>query len=77
VVSDSEVTVRCGNGDYTRRANGCLWAGIEWFERRAYVFQWHHVRRLGNGWNALVDSIAGKARQLALGVLEIVQNKQE
>jgi hypothetical protein len=74
VVSDSEVTVRCGNGDYARRANGCLWAGIEWFERRAYAFQWHHVRRLSNGWNALVDSVAGKARQLALGVLEIVQS---
>jgi ribonuclease HI len=64
IVSDSEMTVRCGNQQYKRRANGCLWAGIEWFEKRAYVFRWHHVRRLSNTWNELADTVAGHARSL-------------
>lgn len=62
VISDSEITVRCGNKQYQRRANGCLWAGIEWFESHAYVFQWHHVRRLSNAWNELMDAVAGHMR---------------
>jgi hypothetical protein len=62
VISDSETTVCCGNKQYQRRANGCLWAGIEWFERRAYVFKWFHVRRLSNIWNEMADAIAAQMR---------------
>lgn len=32
VVSDSELTVRCGTGEYARKANLPLWASVEWFE---------------------------------------------
>jgi ribonuclease HI len=65
VVSDSEVTVRCGNGQYQRRANGCFWSGIEWFEAHDFVFRWHHVRRNSNAWSTYADAVAGKARKAA------------
>jgi ribonuclease HI len=62
VVSDSEVTVRCGNRQYERRANGALWAAIEWFERNNYQIRWVHVRRNTNPLSALSDQVAGLAR---------------
>jgi hypothetical protein len=77
VVSDSEVTVRCGNRQYQRRANGSLWSGIEWFERRAYVFKWHYVRRLSNVWNELVDAIGGQMRAKCQEVKEGLQREAE
>jgi ribonuclease HI len=64
IVSDSEVTVRCGNRQYARNANGCLWAAIEWFERHGYRLAWHHVRRGSNAWNVWADDIAGYVRGL-------------
>lgn len=63
VVSDSEVTVRCGSGQYARRANGSLWAFMEWFERNGYVFRWHHVSRNTNLLNARADKVAGLVRK--------------
>jgi ribonuclease HI len=66
VVSDSELTVRCGNGLYVRRANGCLWSSVGWFEQNGYQIAWRHVPRNSNAWSALMDSLAGKARRLVL-----------
>jgi ribonuclease HI len=63
VVSDSELTVRCGAGRYARRANGCLWAAVEWFERHGYRLAWRHVRRNSNAWSAWTDPQAGTARR--------------
>jgi ribonuclease HI len=62
IVSDSEVTVRCGNRQYERRANGALWAAVEWFERNNYRLHWVHVRRNTNPLSALSDRVAGSAR---------------
>jgi ribonuclease HI len=62
IMSDSEVTVRCGNRQYARNANGCLWSSIEWFERNGYALSWVHVRRNSNPWNAWADQIAGYFR---------------
>jgi ribonuclease HI len=64
IVSDSELTVRCGNRRYTRKANGCLWAAVEWFEARGYRLAWRHLRRNSTGWHAWVDRVAGRARRL-------------
>ena len=64
IVSDSEVTVRCGNGEYERRANAAIWAGIEWFENNGFVILWKHVRRNTNPVNANCDLIAGQKRKL-------------
>ncbi len=62
IVSDSRVTVRSGNRLCQTRAKGCLWAGIEWFERNGYVLRWHHVRRRSSVWNDLVDTLADVVR---------------
>ena len=67
-VSDSELTVRCGNGRYARRANGSLWAAIEWFERHGYRLRWHHVARATSPWNRLADEVAGRARRAIAGI---------
>lgn len=64
IVSDSEVTVRCGNRIYARRANGCLWAAIEWFEANGYDFYWTHVPRNSNPANERADKVAGEVRKL-------------
>lgn len=45
LVSDSELTVRCGNGLYHRNANLPLWASIDWFETHGYALHWTHVPR--------------------------------
>jgi ribonuclease HI len=66
IVSDSEVTVRCGNGQYARKANACLWASIEWFAQNGYRLGWRHVPRNSNEWSTLMDTVAGKARRLML-----------
>lgn len=63
IVSDSEVTCRCGNGQYQRKANGPLWASIKWFEDKGYTFSWVHVRRLTNEFNRRADKIAGTIRK--------------
>jgi ribonuclease HI len=62
LVSDSEVTVRCGNRVYSRNCNLCLWAGIDWFEEHSYQLSWHHVRRNSNPWSAWADNVAGRMR---------------
>jgi ribonuclease HI len=62
IVSDSELTVRCGNKQYSRNANGCLWAAIDWFETRDYKLYWQHVRRASNGWNVWADQAAAHVR---------------
>ena len=68
VVSDSELTVRCGNRQYARRANGSLWAAIEWFENNGYRLRWHHVARATIPWNRLADEVAGRARRAIAGI---------
>jgi hypothetical protein len=62
IVSDSEVTVRCGNKQYSRNANAPLWASIDWFERKGYTLTWFHVPRNSNPLNELCDARAGKVR---------------
>lgn len=69
IVSDSELTVRCGGGQYSRNANGCLWAAVDWFAANGYRLSWRHVRRNTNPWNAWADQLAGRARVLMQGVV--------
>jgi ribonuclease HI len=64
IVSDSELTVRCGSGRYARRANGCLWAAVSWFEQNGYQLSWRHVPRNSSAWGALTDAVAGRMRLL-------------
>lgn len=62
IVSDSELTVRCGTGQYGRNANLALWAAIDWFGKNGCSFFWRHVPRNSNPLNAMGDEQAGKAR---------------
>jgi ribonuclease HI len=63
VISDSELTVRQGNGQYVRYANGSLWSAIDWFTNNGYSIHWNHVRRNTNEVSALCDKIAGQRRK--------------
>lgn len=67
VVSDSEWTVKTGNGEYTITQGGPLemfWAALNCFRKsfRAEV-TFLHVKRNTNPYNTLCDEIAGKARK--------------
>jgi ribonuclease HI len=64
IVSDSEVTVKCGNKEYTRKGNACLWAAIECFEKTGwYDIHWTHVYRNTNRFSKRCDWLAGETRQ--------------
>jgi len=71
IVSDSELTVRCGNRQYHRSANGCLWAGIAWFEQHGYELTWKHIRRNTNAWATWLDELAKIGRCLMEEMLKI------
>jgi ribonuclease HI len=71
-VTDSELTVRCGNRQYSRSANGCLWAGVGWFEERGYELTWTHVRRNSDPWAAWLDEMARFARSLLEEALKVL-----
>jgi ribonuclease HI len=64
IVTDSEVTARCGSGQYERRALAPLWAQIEWFEKAGYKFTWKSVPRNSHPTLVLADSVAGRLRTL-------------
>lgn len=64
IVSDSELTVKCGRREYERRANGHLWAAIEHFEKSGFEIQWHHIRRNTNPVSKDCDLIAGGLRRM-------------
>jgi ribonuclease HI len=63
IVSDSELTVRCGNGRYQRKANASVWAALRWFEDNGYRITWRHVPRNSNAWSTLMDQVAGALRR--------------
>jgi ribonuclease HI len=63
-VSDSEVTVRCGNGQYTRKANLSLWAAIDWFVAQGYELSWKHVPRNSDKVGRQADATAKDIRAM-------------
>lgn len=62
VVSDSELTVRCGNREYARKANLALWAAIECYERNGFELHWVHIPRNSNPFSVRADDVAGRVR---------------
>ncbi len=64
IISDSEVTVRCGNGSYNRNCNLSLWAAIDWFVQHGYQIVWKHVPRNSNPVNKLADEMSKKMRHM-------------
>lgn len=63
-VSDSLITVNCGNGKFARNANRALWANLDWYSDNGYDFRWEHVPRNSNPINVRADCQAGKVRAL-------------
>ncbi len=70
IVSDSEVTVRCGKREYSRRANAGLWASVEWYEKNGYRLEWKHVLRNTNRFSECADANAGRTRKLFISLGE-------
>jgi ribonuclease HI len=62
IISDSELTVKCGKNEYARTKNRSLWAVIEHFEKYGWQFNWHHINRLTRIPNKVSDLIANLAR---------------
>jgi ribonuclease HI len=69
LVSDSELTVRCGEGRYRRTANLGLWAQVDYYARAGYQLTWRHVLRNSNPLNAEADHEAGRLRQAFATIL--------
>lgn len=63
IVSDSELTIRCGNGIYQRNMNLPLWAAIDWYTKNGFELTWVHVRRNSNFLMELADKRAGEVRR--------------
>ncbi len=64
LVSDSEVTVRCGNGQYGRHANLPLWASIDWFVANGYLLHWNHIPRNSNSVATMADRRGREVRRV-------------
>jgi ribonuclease HI len=64
IVSDSEMTVRCGNGTYNRNSNRMLWAAIDEIVRMGVTLKWFHTKRNTNQFGTLSDEKAGEIRRL-------------
>lgn len=63
IVSDSEVTVKCGNKDYGKSANLILWNMLDFLSDEGYLIKWKHVNRNTNDFNAACDRYAGNLRR--------------
>lgn len=61
-LSDSEITVKCGQGVYKAKTNIDLWQALKYWESRGYIFRWQHVPRETLDLQILTDEIAGRAR---------------
>lgn len=62
IVSDSQITVRCGNGDYLPSANLPYWAAIEQLKKSGFNLDWVHIPRNSHPLHELADYCAGKTR---------------
>lgn len=62
IVTDSQMTARCGNGGYARNANLSLWAMMAHFEQK-YKIHWNWVPRNSNPVSKRADGVAGKVRR--------------
>lgn len=63
IVSDSELTVKQGNGDYSINGNLIQWAGIQKAKQMGYSIHWNHVPRNSNPFSSWCDKTAGDLRK--------------
>jgi ribonuclease HI len=62
ILTDSEITCKGINKEYSRSANKILWSFFEHFENLGYAIHANWTPRNENPISALMDKIAGKAR---------------
>lgn len=63
VISDSEVTVNCGNKKWARNANKFMWAGLDYFESVGYKVEFRWVKRNTNLISKECDRISKEMRR--------------
>jgi len=66
IISDSEVTVKCGRGQYQRKANTDLWCMVDFWRTKGYNLHWHYVAAHVPGEpeaHVLTDKVAGESRK--------------
>ncbi len=64
VLSDSEVTVKCGNEQYAPSANLLFWRAMGAFKEVSIPVEFRHVRRNSNPVNAYCDGVCRELRKL-------------
>ena len=66
IISDSEVTVKCGQGRYQRKTNNDLWCVVDFWRMKGYNLHWHHVPAHVADEpevHVLTDKVAGESRK--------------
>lgn len=63
IVSDSELTVRQGTGEYSKNTSQILWDWIDRMRSIGYHIIWKHVKRNTNPFSAICDREAGNLRR--------------
>lgn len=58
ILSDSQVTVRTGNGEYQPRTNEEMWLMVKFWESRGYQIRWIWVERNQNPLHVLIDRLS-------------------
>jgi ribonuclease HI len=66
IVTDSQLTARCGSREYSRNANASLWAMMDHFEKKHRI-HWNWVPRNSNPISRRADRVAGKVREVLRG----------
>lgn len=68
VVSDSEITVRAGQGKYSRDAQEPMWRSVDWYTKDlGVVLDWVWVPRNSNPIHAWCDAESRRCRLLMEG----------
>ena len=68
VVSDSEVTVRTGNGEYRPSFNPDMWATLEFFRAAGYQVRFFWTPRNKNPMHSALDAASKQGDYLAAGL---------
>lgn len=77
IVSDSQITVRCGTGEYARSSNLPYWAAIEQLENSGMEIDWRHIPRSSIVFNQLADLYARELRKEMTRVCKAIDNCEE
>lgn len=75
-ISDSQVTVGCGNRKFNRGYSPAYWAAINWYESNGYRFSWLWKPRKGLASIVQMDRLGRRAR-IALEKIYVEEQQVE